>query len=124
MIRTILAAAALALSAGCAATQQSTADARAGRDCFNANSISGFGVIDARTVRVDVGPSRAYALTLFSNASELRFNERIGVEASPSDWVCVGDGVTGLTVHSFDRPVRRSWPVTAVARLPETAPQA
>ncbi|MGE0594967.1 MAG: DUF6491 family protein [Hyphomonadaceae bacterium] len=119
MIRTLVVAGALALTAGCATPQQSASAARDGRDCFNANSISGFGVIDARTVRVDVGPSRQYALTLFSNARELRFNERIGIETRPSDWVCAGSGVPGVTIYSLDHPGQRSWPVTAVARLPD-----
>lgn len=120
MIRIMLAAGAALLAAGCASTDQTASTAAAapgGRDCFNARSVNGFGVIDARTVRVDVGANRAYALTLMSDARELNYNERLGIE-SDQNWICTGNGL-GVQVHSIDRNFPRSWPVTAIARLPD-----
>ena len=123
MIRTLLLAGAALLTASCATTEQTASgEAAADRDCFHASSVSGFSVIDPHTVRIEAGPSRAYALTLMSEARELNFNERIGLE-SDQNWICAGNGL-GVQVHSLDRNFPRSWPVTAIARLPDESPPA
>lgn len=120
MIRTMLLVGAALLTASCAATAEQTAAAGA-RDCFNAASVTGFGVIDARTVRIDVGARRQYAMTLMNDARELNYNERLGVETN-QNWICTGNGL-GVEVHSLDSNIPRSWPVTAIARLPDDVPR-
>lgn len=90
------------------------------RDCFFADQINGYGTIDDRTVRVSVGANRDYALTLFSDASELRFENAIAVR-SDSSWICTGNGL-GVEVYSLDRTFSRSWPVTQIVRLPDEPP--
>lgn len=116
-MRTILLAGAVLLAAACATAADTAEAPPTGRDCFNIDQINGYGVIDAHTVRVSVGANRDYALTLFSDARELRFEEQIAVRSNPS-WICTGNGL-GVTVYSLDPNFSRSWPVTQIARLPD-----
>jgi hypothetical protein len=119
MVKPVLLAAALALSACAAQTQTAGADAPAESDCFRVQNISGYGPIEDRTLIVRVGASRTYVLTAMSDLRDLESDFQIAIE-SPSGRVCTGRGL-GTEIHKLSQP-RRSWPVTQIARLPEEAP--
>ena len=98
MKRTAVSLLALAL-AGCTTAQHGAGDTieaaeAAGRDCFPVSMISGFSIVDDDTIRVSVGPSRAYDLTTSMGAClHLRNVETIAVSSRSANFVCVGDGV-------------------------------
>lgn len=88
--------AAALLAAGPALAQDDAEDApaetAAERDCFNARSINGFGVIDSDTLRLSVGASRDYEVDVYrAGCFSLRWADQIAVVAEGSNWICVGD---------------------------------
>lgn len=113
----ILALAALALS-GCA-TEGATAPT-GGRDCFSANSVNGYNVIDDRHVEVRVGASDRYILTTMWNARDLDWTERVAIRSTTS-FICTGNG---LGVEIIGGDPQRTYPISAIERAPEPAPQA
>jgi len=115
MIRSaLLATAALALSA-CASTATENADATpSGRDCFRAESVSGYSVIDEHNIRVTVGASRTYTLTTTWNVNDLDWSNAIALR-SPTSWVCEGR-TPGVEVTGG--PLQRTFPIQSVTRDP------
>lgn len=113
----ILAALAAVLSA-CATPDTETATTGP-RDCFRAMDVSGYGIIDADRIRVRIGPSREYYLTVQGGTRDLRFDESIAIDAGHS-FVCTGNGL-GVRVIGGDHDFPRA--VTLIERAPprETA---
>jgi len=98
---------------------QASANPPAGRDCFLASQINGWGVIDGRTLRVRINSQRQYALRTVGSARRIRWEWGIAV-TSWSGWICTGDGV-GVEIHVAGE-MPRSWLVEDVARLPPPEP--
>ena len=87
---TLLAAvAALALNA-CAATQREAGTPA--RECFRTIDIHGYSVVDERRVRVRIGPSRAYVLTINRDLRSLDYSNAISIRSAVS-FVCTGNGL-------------------------------
>lgn len=124
MLRSVLlAAAAVAALSACTTAADTTAEAPAGRDCFNSNSVSGFSPIDDHHVKLSVGASRDYALTTSYRINEVRFTQEIGIR-STTNWICTGNGLGVELLVPNAIPDR--YPVTEIVRLPEepvTPPQ-
>ena len=120
----LLALAAFALAA-CATAPAETAPAGAapeGRDCFRNADVTGYSLLeDDRTIRISVGPSRAYLLTTQIDARELRWNQAIGLNAGATGWICTGNGL-GVEIVG-GRPFRQRFFVTSVTRAPQDAPR-
>ncbi|WP_135211006.1 DUF6491 family protein [Vitreimonas flagellata] len=108
----IVLACALALGA-CASTAAESADT-ADRDCFRPMDVSGFNVVDAERLKVRVGPSREYFLTVQGGTRDIRFDETLGIDAGHS-FVCTGNGL-GVRVIGGDHDFPRA--VTRVERVP------
>lgn len=120
MIRMAFAAAALSALAACAsAPQQNVAGPDGQRDCFRNENVSGYSVTGDRTLRVDVGPSRAYALTTESSLQSARREIQLGLQTG-SGFICEGDALN-VRIQA-DGPPQRTWQVIRVERLPEEAP--
>lgn len=113
----ILAAAALA---ACASTETPSATAPEGRDCFNADSVSGYNNVDENHVTVSVGANRRYTLTTMFNARDLDWTQTIALR-STSGWICTGNG---LGVEIIGGDPRRNYPVTQIERAPDAVPNA
>ncbi|UPT61839.1 MAG: DUF6491 family protein [Hyphomonadaceae bacterium JAD_PAG50586_4] len=112
-MRTLLVlACALSLSACASADADSTATAD--RDCFRPMDVSGFNVVDSDRLKVRVGPSREYFLTVQGGTREMRFDETLGIDAGHS-FVCTGNGL-GVRVIGGDHDFPRA--VTRVERVP------
>lgn len=117
MLRMVfLAATALAL-AGCASSETQTA-AAADRDCFRPDDVSGYTVIDNNHIGVNVGANRHYVLTTLFNARDLDWTQTIAIRSSTS-WICTGNGL-GVSLVGGD--FNRTFPVSEIARAPETEP--
>ncbi len=110
-----LAAAALA---ACASAEPQSATAPTGRDCFNANSVSGYNNVDQNHVTVSVGANRRYTLTTMFNARDLDWTQVIAIRSS-TGWICTGNG---LGVEIIGGDPRRTYPVTAIERAPDQVP--
>lgn len=82
--------------------------------CFRADDINGFSVVDDQTVDVSIGPRNVWRLTLFSPARDIDTAQRIAVEARGSSWVCQGMDATVIAPGPIG--VQR-YPVTAVRKL-------
>lgn len=111
--------AALALAA-CASTETGDAAAPEGRDCFNADNVSGYTPIDNEHVGVTVGANRKYILTTMFNARDLDWTQVIAIRSTTS-WICTGNG---LGVEIIGGNPRRHYPITAIERAPDEAPNA
>lgn len=116
MFRTCILAAALALSA--CATAENAAEAPTGRDCFNADLVSGYSTIDERHVSVSVGANRKYTLTTMFNARDLDWTQAIALR-STTGWICTGNG---LGVEIIGGRPRRTYPITEITRAPDDGP--
>lgn len=110
-MRQLMIVSVLALGA-CASAQGSGAESS--RDCFRAASVSGYGVVDERRIRVSVSPTRDYILTIGNNTANLDWNHAISID-SPSPFVCVGSG-NGVILRGGDPPVSHF--VTQIERAP------
>jgi len=117
-IRTALLAAAAAGLAACTPTTTDTASMTPseGRDCFRAESVSGYEIIDDHNIRVRIGPSRSYTLHTTWNANDLDWTQTIALR-SDTGWICTGNvfgavDVTGGTMG-------RTYPIQTVARDPD-----
>ncbi len=115
-MRVLLALAAALALASCAtdSSDQTAADAR---DCFFANQVSGYDVVDERTVQVRAG-SRRYLLTTLFNARDLDWTQAIAIRSTTSS-ICTGNG---LGVEIIGGDPQRTYPVQAVARAPDPTP--
>ena len=116
MRRMGIAIAAMALAA-CAS--DSGADQSAGAsDCFRADDVNGYGVIDDRHVRITVGASRRYVLTTGWNARDLDWTSAIAIR-SATGRICTGNG---LGVELIGGNPRRTFPIVGIERAPDDAP--
>jgi hypothetical protein len=114
-IRTVLLAAAAASLAACATEQSASTNPSADRDCFRANSVSGYSVIDEHNVRVRVGPSRSYTMHTNWNVNDLDWTLAIALR-SDNGWVCTGN-VFGQ-VELVGGTLGRTFPIQTVTRDP------
>lgn len=113
MLRSSLLAAfaAVALSA-CAATQ--TAEGPSERECFRNIDINGYSVVDERRVRVRIGPTREYVLTLNRDFRDADWTQAIAIR-SPVSFVCTGNGL-GVQVVGGDP--EQFYQVISIERAP------
>lgn len=118
MIRNILAATALLALGACASTIP--AESGASRDCFRVADVNGYGIHDEHRVRVSVGATRQYYLTINENTGDLDWTTALALQ-SPTSFICVGDGATGVQIVGGDLP--RRYMVTRIERAPDEAPQ-
>lgn len=99
--------------AGCASAAAQGAAAE--RDCFRTRSVTGYEIVDSRTIRVRIGTERRYDLTTFENTSGLDFGFGATI-SSRTGFVCEGDSanveITG------GRP-QRTYGVRNVTRAPD-----
>ncbi len=119
MFRSFAFAAIAALTA-CATEPSDRASATppSDRDCFNADSVSGFSYIDANHIQLSVGASRKYTLTTMFNARDLDWSQAIAIRSTTS-WICTGNG---LGVELIGGDPQRSYPVNQIVRAPDEAP--
>lgn len=116
MFRTLLLAAAVALSA-CASTEaSSSASASSERDCFRALDVDGYGILDDHRVRLRVSPQREYILTIPQHTRDLDWTHAISVR-SVTSFICVGHP-SGVQLMGGDPPF--PYQVTAIERAPQT----
>jgi len=108
----LAAAAALALSA--CATRADTQAETSTNDCFFAQAVNGYSVIDDRTVEVRAGSDR-YRLTTLFNARDLDWTTAVALR-STSGSICTG---SGIGVEIIGGQPRRTYPVQSIARAPE-----
>lgn len=108
--------AALAL-AGCA-TQEGTQTTATERDCFRAEDVNGYSIIDNHNIGVRVGASRNYILSTTWNARDLDWTQAIALRSSTS-YICTGNG---LGVEVIGGEPRRNYPITSVTRAPTDEP--
>lgn len=88
-------------------------------DCFRANEVTGYGVVDEHRVRLSVG-TRDYIFTIVQNSRDLDWNHAISVR-SITNFICTGNG-TGVQLMGGEPPVPTQ--VTLIERAPgDTAPQ-
>ena len=114
MLRSSLFALALFGVAGCAtndATQ--TAD----RDCFFANQVNGYNVVDDRHVELRVGANKRYILTTDWNTRDLDWSHAIALRSSTGS-ICTGNG---LGIDIFGGEPRHRYNVVEIERAPEPA---
>jgi hypothetical protein len=116
-----------ALAAACAPTAQTAATKpvdRTGRDCFNANFISGYTAVDEKTVRVSAGVKREYDLDIEGpNCSDIKWTNSIVIVSKPSAWVCVGDKFSGdVRFHNSTTSSVMSCYIKDVRRYVKPAP--
>lgn len=105
-------AGALALSA--CATESAAPRDTAARDCFFSDTVSGYNVIDDRTVEIRAGNDR-YRLTTLFNARDLDWTQSVALR-SPTGSICTGNG-NGVEI--IGGQPRRTYPVQSIARAPE-----
>lgn len=112
----LVATAGLAVAAGCAAGQTTAEAPRSERrDCFSANSVSGFSPVGRDAVVVRVGASRQYRLELAGFCPDVDWSWRIALRTrGGSSWICQGMDAE-LIIPSPSG--RQSCLVTAVRRL-------
>ena len=89
------------------------------RQCFNAGNVSGFRVVDDRTVDLDVGANQSYRAQLFGTCPDVRGALGVGLRTrGGSSFVC-DDQDLELVVPSESRNEVRTCQVTALRRLTE-----
>ncbi|MFT3729498.1 MAG: DUF6491 family protein [Terricaulis sp.] len=114
-------AAALALGACGTTSNGDGATASSGgphSDCFRANEVTGYGVVDDNHVRLNVG-TREYIFTITRNSRDLDWNHAISVR-SITTFICTGSG-TGVQLMGGDPPIPTQ--VTQIVRGDTPAPQ-
>jgi hypothetical protein len=87
-------------------------------DCFRANEVTGYGVVDEHRVRLSVG-TRDYIFTIVGNSRDLDWNHAISVR-SISSFICTGPG-TGVQLMGGEPPIPTQ--VTRIERGDTPAPQ-
>ncbi len=117
MLRTVFFATTALLLTACATPADET-QAPADRDCFNASAASGFSYVDENHIKLSVGANRHYQLTTMFNARDLDWTQAIAIR-STSSWICTGNG---LGVEIIGGDPRRTYPVSAIERLPDDVP--
>jgi hypothetical protein len=67
------------------------------RQCFFANSASGFTAVDTQTVHVRVGARDVYRLDLMGSCPDINWNSQIALVSRGSSSICTGTGATIVT---------------------------
>jgi hypothetical protein len=103
--------------AACASTEdgQQTASSR---DCFRAEQVNGYGVIDNNHIRISVGANRHYILTTLWNSRDLDWTHAIAIRSSTGR-ICTGNG---LGIQLIGGDPSRTYPVSEIARAPDDEP--
>lgn len=92
------ATAALVLVGACASNDPDRPrTSNASRQCFFANSASGFSVVDTQTVNVRVGARDVYRLDLMGTCPDINWNNQIALVSRGSSSICTGTGATVVT---------------------------
>ncbi|UAL10038.1 DUF6491 family protein [Caulobacter segnis] len=84
------------------------------RSCFRAGDVSGFNVVDDKTVDVSINSKTVYRLTLFSRSPDIDWTQRIGIKARGSSWICQGLDAEIIVPGSIGPT---TYPVTEVRKL-------
>ena len=108
----IAVAGALALSA--CATEGAAPQDTAARDCFFSDTVSGYNVIDDRTVEIRAGNDR-YRLTTLFNARNLDWTQSVAIRSTTGS-ICTGNG-NGVEIIGGEP--QRTYPVQSITRAPE-----
>jgi len=103
-----------AMLSACATAEQTSGNET--RDCFFADTVSGYNVVDDRTVEVRAGSDR-YRLTTLFNARDLDWTNAVAIRSTTGS-ICTGSGVG---VEIIGGEARRTYPVQSIARAPEPA---
>jgi len=118
MLRHTFVAAALTALAACASATDGATDtastAPSSQDCFRNDDVSGYGVIDDRSVSIRAR-GRDYIMTTLFNARDLDWTQAIALR-STTGWICTGNGL-GVEIIGGE-PTRR-YPVNSITRAPE-----
>lgn len=114
----LLAAAAALTLAACASDGAPEPTPAGDRDCFNADSVRGYNLVDENHVDIRVGANRHYVLTTDWNARDLDWTHAIAIR-STSGFICTGNG---LGVELIGGDPRRTYHVTNIARAPDEVP--
>jgi hypothetical protein len=85
--------------------------------CFYTSQIDGWNYLDDHTVRLSVGPSRQFDVTIMGTAPWLASHEDIGIRSDPTNLICTGNGL-GVEVFQGG-PFRQRWAVTQIALVPK-----
>jgi len=94
----------------CASTDpgSETAGASTPRQCFTANNVRNFRVVDSRTVNVRAG-RQVYRLDMFGNCPDLRWTEGMALTTTGGPTVCTGSGLgTNVVIRGTTGPQRCS----------------
>ena len=92
-----------------------------GRDCFRADGVRRYAVIDDHNIRVRFTRARTYTLTTSENAADLDFGRRLRL-SSDTGWVCTGDVRGAVYVTGGDMGNR--YAIDTVTRDPYPPPEA
>lgn len=112
-LRSVLAATAIIGLAACATPEQSAETPSEGRDCFRAETVSGYEVIDDHNIRVRVGPSRTYTMHTSWNVNDLDWTNALALR-SDTGWICTGNTRGGVEVTGGQ--LHRTYPIQSVTR--------
>ena len=102
-----------ASSTGQPASAQSSSG-RGGRNCFNLSEVNGWRAGQGDTVYVRVGVNRIFRMRLMGACPDVNWSEHIGIEASPTRWICTGLNATIIAPSSIGP---RRCPVTDLQEL-------
>ncbi|MEQ1810368.1 MAG: DUF6491 family protein [Terricaulis sp.] len=105
--------------AACASTEsygQQTASSSS--DCFRAEQVNGYDVVDNNHVRISVGANRHYILTTLWNSRDLDWTHAIAIRSSTGR-ICTGNG---LGIQLIGGDPSRTYPVSEIARAPDDEP--
>ncbi len=117
MLRATLLAAATLL--GACATDETTMGDAGERDCFRAEAVNGYSIVDDHNIRVNVSANRHYILNTMWNANDLDWTQAIVLRA-PTGWICTGR-TPGLEVVGGH--LAQTYPIHSVSRdLTDHAP--
>lgn len=114
-LRYWLAAAGLVGLAACATAEQSAETPSAGRDCFRAESVSGYETVDDHNIRVRVGPGRSYTMHTSWNVNDLDWTNSLALR-SDTGWICTGN--TRGSVEVTGGQMQRTYPIQSITRDP------
>jgi hypothetical protein len=107
----------LALTA-CASTTDTASTPSEGRDCFRADDVSGYGIVDNNHVRLTVSPNRSYIAETMFNARDLDWTHAIAIRSTTS-FICTG-ATPGVDLIGGE-PERR-YAVRSIVRAPDDPP--
>lgn len=105
--------------AACASTDNTAQQtASSSSDCFRAEQVNGYDVVDNNHVRISVGANRHYILTTLWNSRDLDWTHAIAIRSSTGR-ICTGNG---LGIQLIGGDPSRTYPVSEIARAPDDVP--